>query len=277
MRGNYLTGLFITSIAAVALLAGSTARAGLPVTNAYDDADAGSYGTLPNHGYSTINGGFGYNLWTQDTSAGGGGTYMEGPGVNNRGVTNSATEYSFALYGGGGAGTFALSRPLTTPIAGVGEFDIFSRFDIAGVGPNLINIRTGNDTNGFGNGELLSFGIVNSNVLSYTDGSGFHTMNSGESRGSVFSWAVDFNTTAGTYTLSVTNLSSTFQATVSGSLEAVGASVGSFAVINSSGSGGGNQNLIYDDPTFTTVPEPSTIALVGISLLGVWTFRRRKH
>jgi len=260
---------FILVAAAVATCAVS-AFAGLPVTNAYDDADSAAYAPQPDHNYSTANGGFGYGLWTTVTSAGGGGTYMEGPGVNGRGVPTTA-EFSFALFGG--SGSFALSRPLTSSIVS-GEFDIYSRFDLAGVGPNLINIRSGNNTSGFGSGELLSFGIVNSNVLSYTDGAGFHALNSGESRGSVFSWNVDFNAAAGTYTLSVTNLSGTYSATVSGNLEASGTSVGSFAVINSSS--GPGQNLIYDDPTFTTVPEPSTIALVGLGILGAWSIRRRK-
>src|SRR5437016_2125646 len=144
--------LLVISVMAISATA---AFAGLPVTNAYDDADDPAYAPPPDHDYSIDNGGFGYGLWTTVTSAGGGGTYMEGPGVNSRGVPTTA-EFSFALFGS----TFALSRPLTSSIVS-GEFDIFSRFDLAGIGPNLINIRSGNNTNGFGNGELLSFGIVN--------------------------------------------------------------------------------------------------------------------
>jgi hypothetical protein len=45
----------------------------------------------------------------------------------------------------------------------VGEFDIITRFDLAGAGPNLVNLRSGNNVAGFGAGELLSFGIVNNN------------------------------------------------------------------------------------------------------------------
>jgi hypothetical protein len=268
MRGNLRAGVFITSIAAVALLATSSVRA--QTTNAFDAGDDGSYGPLPQNDWPATNGGFGYGLWTPDADAGGGGTYMEGPTVNSRGVPTN--NYSFALYPGNGS--YDISRPLTTSLSS-GDFSIYTRFDIAGAGPNLVDLRIGNNTNGYNSGELLSFGIVNGNELSYTDSSGFHLLASGEARGDVWSWNVAFNATAGTYSLTVTNFGGGYGTTVSGNLESNNVSVGSFSVINSSS--GNNQNVIFNDPMFTTVPEPSTMALVGISLLGAWTFRRRKH
>ena len=51
----------------------------------------------------------------------------------------------------------------------------------------------------------------------------------------------------------MTNLGGGYDTTVSGILEATGTSIDSFAVINSST--GNNQNLIFDVPTFTAVPE----------------------
>ena len=173
-----------------------------------------------------------------------------------------------------GAGSYDISRPLTTPIAGVGECDILTRFDLAGVGPNLVNIRSGNGLASFGAGELLSFGIVNGNELNYTDGTGFHLLASGEARGDVWSWAVNFDSTAGTYSATLTNVGGAFGDTLGGSLESNATSVGSFAVINTST--GSNQNLIFDNPIFSIVPEPSSIALVSLSLFGMLAIRRRQ-
>jgi hypothetical protein len=252
------------AVAAAALFSSSIQAA---VVVASGNADNPAYAPQPNHNWSPINGGFGYNTWTPLADTGGGGTYMEGLGVNNRQVEGN---FSFALYSGGG--TFDVSRPLTTSLA-TGEFDIITRFDLAGVGPNLVNLRAGNNLAGFSAGELLSFGIVNGNELSYTDGSGgFHLLPSGEARGSVWAWDVVFNAAAGTYSGSVTNLGGGFAAFFNGNLEASGTSVGSFAVINSTT--GNNQNLIFDVPQFTLIPEPATISLLGFGV--VVLLRRRR-
>jgi hypothetical protein len=258
------TSLLIASLGVALAVCGSAHAAVV----ASDDANNADYAPQPNHNWSVINGGFGYNLWTPLGGAGGGGTYMEGVGVNNRQV---AGNFSFALYAGGG--TYAISRPLTSSMAS-GEFDILTRFDLAGAGPNLVNLRTGNNVAGFGNGELLSFGIVNGNTLGYTDGTGFHAMASGEARGSVWSWDVIFDASAGSYTLSVTNLGGGYSAVVGGNLDANNTSVGSFGVINSSA--GGNQNLIFGAAQFSTVPEPSAMALLSVGAVGWLSLRRRK-
>jgi T5SS/PEP-CTERM-associated repeat protein len=245
------------------------------VTNAFDSADDGSYGTLPDHTYSTTNGGYGYDLWTTNSGTSGGGTYMEGPGVNARGVPNT-NDFSFALYAGGsgsagpgntGSG-FTLSRPLAIPLA-VGELRFYSRFDLdAGNGQfNGFGLRAANNTNSFGSGQLLAFGLggtaATSNQLTFTDAAGFHIIPSSvEARGSVWFWVVDFNAAAGTYALVVTNMSSTFSFTTSGNLIANGTTVGSLAAINQSS--GNNQNLIFDQLTFTNTT-PVAVARITIS------------
>lgn len=248
-----------------ALLAAASASAQL----ALDTANNPQYAPQPNHNWSVVNGGFGYNLWTVDGGITGGGTYMEGVGVNNRQVDGN---FSFALFAGGGG--FAISRPLSSSIS-AGTFSILTRFDVAdSPGSSLVNIRAGNNTTSFGSGELLSFGIVNGNQLSYTDGAGFHVLPSGEARGSVWDWTIDFDAGSGLFDLSVTNLGGGFAGTANGNLEASGTSVGSFGVINSST--GGNQNVVFDSPQFSTVPEPSTLGLVSLGVAGIWVFRRRK-
>jgi hypothetical protein len=234
---------------------------------AYDNADL--YPGNPDHGWPSFNGGFGYNAWTPLADTGGGGTFMEGVGVNGRQVEGS---FSFALYAGGGS--FDISRQLASPLAS-GQFNIITRFDIAGAGPNLVNLRAGNSLSSFSGGELLSFGLVNGNQLSYTDGAGFHQLASGEARGSVWNWNVVFNAASGAFSLSVTNLGGGYAGTSSGTLEASGTSVGSFAVINSST--GGNQNVIFDTPTFLApVPEPTTLAIAGLGLAAVLISRRSR-
>jgi hypothetical protein len=260
--------VYCAGFAASILVLSGTVQAGLPVIVASDNADNVQYAPQPNHNWSIVNGGFGYGLWTPLADQAGGGTYMEGVGVNNRQVEGN---FSFALYAGGGG--FDISRPLVNPITGIGEFDIITRFDVADTpGSSLVNIRAGNNTAGFGAGELLSFGIVNGNNLSYTDGTGFHPLPSGEARGSVWSWNVDFNAGAGTYSASVTNLGGGFAAFFNGSLEPNGNNVGSFAVLNSST--GNNQNVIFDVPTFSIIPEPSAVALLGLGGFSLLALRR---
>lgn len=255
-------GLILSALACVATLS-TPSQAQV----AYDNADL--YPANPDHNWPAFNGGYGYNAWTPLTDTGGGGTFMEGVGVNGRQVEGS---YSFALYSGGG--TYDISRQLVNPVA-AGSFSIITRFDIAGAGPNLVNLRSGNNLGSFSGGELLSFGLVNDNQLSYTDSSGFHTLASGEARGSVWDWTVNFDAGTGSYSLSVTNLGGGFASTTSGTLEQSATSLDSFAVMNSST--GNNQNVIFDVPTVADAPEPSTFALIGMSAIGsIFFLRRRK-
>jgi len=178
--------ILLTAAMASVCLAGASVHGGVLAS---DNADNLQYAPQPNHNWSVINGGFGYNPWTPLADRSGGGTYMEGVGVNNRQVDGNS---SFALSAGGGA--YDISRPLVTPLAGNTwyQFDILLRFDTAYFpGASLVNLRAGNNMAGFAAGELFSFGIVNGAELSYTDGSGFHPLGF-DARGPVFDLDVIF-------------------------------------------------------------------------------------
>jgi PEP-CTERM motif len=236
---------------------------------AYDNADQIAYMPQPNNNWSAINGGAGYNLWTVLGGASGGSTYMEGVGVNGQQVQGN---YSFGL--SAGSGSYAISRPLTASIP-IGQFHIITRFDNTGSGANLVNLRAGNDTSSFGAGELLSFGLLNSTQLGYTDSSGFHTLASGDSLGAVWDWTVDYNAGTGAFSLAVENLGGGFSTTVNGDLDAANTSVGSFGVIDSSPG-----NFIFGVPEFDPVPEPGSLGLLTLGLggmlgMGAWAHRRK--
>ncbi len=263
------TAIIRSFLLASAVVSSALLTASSQAQVAYDNASL--YPNNPDHSWPGNNGGYGYNLCTPLGGISGGGTYMEGVGVNGRQVDGS---YSFALYAGGSTGSgsgYAISRPLASSVTS-GTFSIITRFDLAGSGPNLVNLRAGNNTSSFGSGELLSFGIVNGSELSYTDSTGLHTISSGEARGGVWDWTVNFDAAAGSYSLSVAQNGGGFSDTVNGSLEASGTSVGSFGVINSSS--GNGQNLIFDSPEFQ-VPEPSIWALLGLGAACVWVLRRK--
>jgi PEP-CTERM motif len=260
---GFMKHLVLSSAVATAFIVALPARA--QTTVAYDNAN--TYPSQPNNDWPSVNGGSGYDLWTPVSDTSGGGTYMEGIDANNRQVDGN---FSFALYSGSGG--YDISRALATPITS-GTFSILTRFDTSGSGLDLVNLRSGNSTSAFGGGELLSFGLVNNNQLSYTDSSGFHTLSSGEARGDVWDWTVTFNATAGTYSLSVAEVGGGYSTTVNGDLESGGNSVGSFAVINTST--GSGQNVIFDTPELQ-VPEPSSLALLATGVLGSFALLRRR-
>ncbi len=222
---------------------------------ASDNADNSAYAPQPNHNWPPINGGFGYGPWTPLGGTSGGGTYMAGIGIDNRQVEGN---WSFALYGGGGS--YAISRPLTNSIVR-GTFQILTRFDVDGTGTNLLSLRVGNNASSFRAGELISFGILVDNELSWTDGCGWHGLNSGNALGGVFSWSITFDTSAGTFSGYVTNLAGFFGRSFAGNLQSSAASVGSFAVLNSD-PGNGN-NFIFDVPVFTNAAGPQ-VADIGV-------------
>src|SRR5206468_2984072 len=118
------------ALLALSIFLSTPAFAAVDFLVAQDNTDNPEYGPWPNHNWNTVNGNnpdrpLGYSLWTTLGDTAGGGIYCEGVSVNGRQVEGNN---SFGLFAG--TNTSAISRPLVTPIAGLGKFEILTRFDL---------------------------------------------------------------------------------------------------------------------------------------------------
>jgi hypothetical protein len=267
MKAFYKSILFVVLTIPLAFSATS-------VRAASDDANDPAYtgGWDANSG----NGGTGFLTWVGLETTQFGRGFIDGAPRSISTVPLASTN-SWALFSSNFASNqvSATARPLAVSLA-IGTETFIGRFDVDNsVGFTGFDIKSTVGTT-FGDGQLLSWGLTpgsgNSTIFVTGATTQSITLGSDELRGAILGYTVSWDTTAGTYTLSVTNLTGTTAGTVSGSLQASGSPVDAlgFANFNS----GNNQNVIFND--LNVVPEPSTLALVGLGLICGFAVRRRK-
>jgi PEP-CTERM motif-containing protein len=275
MRGNR-SSLFITSIAAVALLA-ATAHA---ATTGSDNA-AGYSGA---NNWAPANGGTGFGAWTFDN----GGTVNEtgnfiGSSTSNGGTGGGTNGSSLGIDTSGNAwGLYANTsltadaiRPFTGTLS-IGQtvsIDIDQGFQgnpstvgiglQNGAGSNLVEVY-------YVGGDAVNSWKVNDNggQANLSPNVGF------TSNGLHLSLTL---TSATTYSATLSGLNGdSDSASFSGTLDSQSdEGIAQIRLFNFNAGGGSASDAFFNN--LAVVPEPSTVALVGLSLLGALTFRRRKH
>jgi hypothetical protein len=274
MRSKLTVPALATAFALVAW-ATSGHASNLASDNAADPAYSG--------GIANQNGGTGFSNWVevaQDGPAGSGsfiGDATQNGYIPSGGAINTSGK-SWGLYGNSG-NTEVLYRNFTG-----GSLSIGQSFDI-GMDNGYVNsdggvdgfvLRNGTDTSSKNNGQRFEFLFIGGDAdyyiatnstsplvdtgVSYTDGG----------------LLLDFTLTgADSYSLSITGLTSGASAIVSGVLGGTPSSgIDSVALYNQNAGSGGNYDLYFNQ--MAIVPEPSTVALVTVGLLGAFVVRRRK-
>jgi len=234
----------------------------------------GSAGDI-SYGY---NGGSGFGALTY-VSGTAGGVFA----VNNASTGGRQLDGNQSLGEFSGGNSQVAGRTLNSPLS-IGNFSFDARWDISNTNNAFtgLNIDTALGS-GLGANELLSFGLTSTNgngSFLITDSTGTHSVSVGtdnELRGGSFHFSINFNTTSGAYTLTITDNSNGQTGTESGSLDSTGTGVGAFKLGNLD-TDSGTQNLIVDNTVFSAVPEPSSLALLGGSsiLIAFFFLRRRK-
>ena len=244
---------------------------------ATDTADDPAY----NSGWDlTDNGGAGFQPWNE-VEALGGGRYLENSGRQVDGTRSFAlyaNTYQSSQYPGG----YAVSRPLVTPLS-QGSLSVLVRHDLDNAtGFSGINLKSIAGPL-FGGGELLAVGLVptsiysgggNDNVSVFGSTSQSVSPNGGELRGDILDYIVDWNTDAGTYDVTIDDLTHGGSASTSGSLKAAGEPVVSIGFGNFDV--GSFNNLIFDDLSVSAVPEPTTATAI-VGLAGMCGLRRPRR
>ena len=258
------------------LSAGSALGSNLASDNAGDAVYAGGW----NNG---MNGGYGFGAWTQSVYTAGGGvgyfyvnSYVNNPVCGAPGIDTSGASWGLSVANTASGSTFAM-RPFTGGPLSIGQtFQIDLQNGYVDGGAVGIDLRDTTSMSAYNAGELLSLyfsggwhiydGNGNPNLLSYdTDG-----------------FIVDFTVTgANTYSLTMTNLDPSASPgnqsiTVTGTLEtqAGGEGVDSVALGSQQNTTDSYHNMYFN--SMEIIPEPSTIVLVCLGMLGVLAIRHRR-
>ena len=242
---RFLKNTFTMMVIAAAFAA--SVQASNPASDNAGNYTAGFWATGTNWGS-------GFAAWTL-TSSGGGGSYIGGTGQNNAGP-------SFGLFGNA-SGVSSADRPFTGgPLTAGQTFSI----DLG----NSLHINTGGDV-----GLNLTAAGTPEFTLKFTGGQSTWALNDG---------GTDFNISQGfaantdllfTFTYNGgSSYSYTFGSAAGNNFTASGTISGIDGVRLFSNNQGAGDNLGFNN--LAIIPEPSTVALVGIGLLGACFVRRRK-
>lgn len=247
----------------------------LPVSRCFAQSASDAGDNLPYFGGNSFvgqNGGSGFGPWEED-NAQGGGAYID----TSR---NIAGYQSFAIYSGSGG--YGLDRPLTTPLA-QGSLSVLLRHDVDNTnGFSGINLKSvaGPLLN---TGELLSVGFLptslysgggNTNIAVFGSTSQSLSPNGGNLNGDVLDYLLNWDTNAGTYSVTIDDLSNGGSASTSGNLNFSGQPVAAIGFGNFNA--GSFQNLIFDNLTVNAVPEPASATLLGAASLAFCQQSRRR-
>ena len=240
-------------VGCLVLVLAIAATASAQPTNAFDHAANYTSATWTNNS----NGGYGFGLWTLTAHADGGtgaGAYIGGSGENTAGP-------SFGIYGGT-----------------LGTSTAFRAFSSALTTAQTFSIDLGNTTLTAGGATLgLTFfsGATPEFTLQFTGGQNFWQLNDGGSF---------FNTSQGyvgntpllfTFKWNVTNSYSYTFGSSTGLNYYASNPISDLTGVNLYDNAQGNgQNFGFDN--IAIIPEPSTLALIGLSLVGGWMLRPRK-
>jgi hypothetical protein len=226
------------------------------------------------------NGGSGFGPWEEDNALGGG-AYID----NSR---NIAGFQSFAIYSNNYfsdqyPGGYGLDRPLSTPLA-QGSMSVLVRHDVDNSnGFSGINLKSvaGPLLN---TGELLSIGMLptslysgggNNNIAVFGSTSQSLTPNGNPLNGDVLDYLINWDTDAGTFSVTIDDLSSGGSASTSGNLDFSGQPVAAIGFGNFNV--GSFQNLIFDNLTVNAVPEPASATVLLGGAIAVLQRRGRSR
>jgi len=229
---------------------------------AFDQADNAPYPTQESSSYQ--NGGTGFTAWEPSIAENSGGEYLGDP------LLLTTNRYSWEI-----SETRAMGRGLETPLA-QGQWSFLAKHDVNNTHFSGFNLKSTTDNTAFATDELLRFGMDGYNesgIYISTDAGQSYTFldcNWINGTGDTLKYTLDWDATAGTYSLSVSNLSEHIFSSFSGNLESSGTTVSMLGtgIFGTST----DEHLAYDQ--FSIVPEPAIWSIILLTAISSITIRR---
>jgi hypothetical protein len=233
-----------------------------PALGAFDQADNDPYPTQGSASYQ--NGGTGFMAWVPSATENSGGEYVTD--LCSLTLTNTR---SWEI-----SKTYAMGRGLETPLA-QGRWSFLAQHDANNTHFSGFNLKSSTDNTAFATDEILRFGMDGYHdaglYLSTDAGQNYTFLDCGwvDGAGDTLQYTLDWNTTAGTYSLSVSNLSENASSYFSGSFSATTpvAMLGT-GIFGSST----DEHLNYDQ--LTVIPEPAILSIILLTATSAITIYR---